>query len=240
MSVPGLGFPMSGRTVSVLSSDTTTFNLADELGNPTTPVYYTLIVSTGALRGSTTVSSPALDASGLHEDSHGLWRVFGSLVGKGGDGADGNTGIYGVEGAGGGGAGNVVGQGGTATAPATDGADGLLLTGGAGGTSDPTPGPPAVFYSPENGGDAVKLNHTVECVISGTIRGGGGGGRSGLVIVDTGPVYYTAGQGGDLDEDGWFNGSQAGGSSKGYAVRLIGATASFSYSGSGFVGTVGA
>lgn len=238
MPLPGLGFPAGlTRTVTVVSGDAT-FSLAEALKYPSSAVTYVLLVPGYASRGSSDVALPAIDAkTDMPSGSSGTWLINGDATGKGGDGSDGNTGPYRLDGAGGGGAGKIVGAGGTATAPATDGSDGTATTGGAAGAAGVGSGP-EVFNAPEDGGDAIWLNHAVTARVYGNVFGGGGGGRSGLALFDGFLVtLYDPGQGGDLEEDGWFNGAQTGGVA-GRAVRLFGGSASFSWSGPGLVGNV--
>lgn len=232
MTIPGLQMPaVSSYVIGLNVSDNTPFDLAAAFGNPVDAINYRLYVSTGVVQGSTTQFVPAIDATGLHADSVGLWFINGQIVGRGGKGASvtqvGISTFYNpAPGGGGGGAGAQVGAGGTVFTDGTDGDPGTLTTGGAGGAAGtiadfadaPTPG--------EDGGDAVWTNHAITAVVEGGVRGGGGGGG----------FFAPAGDaGGDLDQGGF--GALAGGA--GNAVRLFG-TGSFSYSGGGTVGVVSA
>ena len=233
MTIPGLQMPaVASYVVGLDSSDNTPFDLAAAFGNPAGAINYRLYVSTGAVRGSTTLFVPAIDATGLHADSTGLWFVNGQVVGRGGKGASltqtgGVTFWPLVLGGGGGGAGAQVGAGGTTITDGTAGDPGTLTTGGAGGAAGTISDVADDATPAEDGGDAVWTNHAITAVVEGGVRGGGGGGG---FLVPAGDV------GGDLDQPGSgpFSGFA------GNAVRLFGGTASFSFSGAGTVGTVSA
>ena len=228
MPLPGLSFGGAvGLSAVIATSTNTPVDLAALLGvDSSAAVVYRLFVPSGVTQGSTAAATPAIDATGLHADSVGYWFVDGTIVGKGGNGGNGGANGSFVFGGGGGGAGAAVGTGGTATAPATAGADGTATTGGAGGNTAAS----ALVLSqtsPQNGGDAVALSHTVVAVVTGGVRGAGGGGAPGSGVSNG----YA---GGDLDTNG--GGAPVG--LKGYAVRLSGSGA-WSASGGGTVGTVG-
>lgn len=242
MSLPGLGFHGGGRVVGISSSANTTFVLADALSNPAFAIRYVLILQAGVERGSASISLPSIDAStGMNPGSIGKWIVSGSARGRGGAGAQGNVSQWRIEGGGGGGAGFPGGAGGVATPPATDGNAGTATTGGTGGASAAGSIIPNTNYESTAGGDAVWLNHAVTAVLVGDIHGGGGGGGSGFYFTDGVTIIdYVSGKGGDLDEYGYDNGTAIPLTPPGNAVRLIGGSASFSSSGPGTVGTVGA
>lgn len=230
MPVPGLGAAHGGLTL-VLDSANTTYDLAAALGNPSGAVFYTLIVPSGVVRGAPDASNPAIDASGLHVDSEGFWIVEGDVYGAGGAGGGHTAGVFPLgfsPGGGGGGAGTEIGSGGTAVGAGTNGSDGTATTGGSGGSNNAANASIAALVVAENGGDAIALNHSVTVLVTGSIRGGGGGGSHPTLVSDP------PGDGGDLDQPG--TGSLPG--AAGYAVRLSGSGA-WSASGGGIVGTVG-
>ena len=234
MPLPGLsGAGHAGLVAVISASSNTPVDLSALLGvDSSAPVVYSLFVSSGVTQGSTSVSTPAIDATGLHADSIGYWFVDGTVVGKGGNGAYVPAGGFPFSlspGGGGGGAGAAVGVGGAGFAPGTNGSNGTSTTGGAAGVNDPTPTAAAgATIDAEDGGDAVHLSHTAVVIVSGGVRGGGGGGG----YNSSGFIPQAAG---NLDSDGSGNIHFG---VKGYAVRLSG-TGAWSASGGGTVGTVG-
>ena len=240
MPVPGLTGGGGGIVVAITAS-TQDVDLAALLGNPSGAVHYMLFIDSGVVVGSSSTSTPALDASGLNAGSVGRWFVNGSAYGAGGDGGNGwaFSGGNGFDGGGGGGGGgSIVGLGGDGAFTGGDGADGTL-DGGTGGQTlvavsgdiTGTPGLP--------GGDSVTLNHPVTVYVSGNIGGGGGGG-DGASDVDS---LDDGGDGGGLGEDGG-NGSSEGatqGAAAGFAIRYSeSGDATINLVGSGSVeGTVG-
>lgn len=226
-----------------IESTTQNVDLAALLGNPTSKILYSLIVPSAVLIGSSSVSTVSLDATGLTEDSVGIWTVLGNIYGAGGDGGNGwghSSGNFGDGGGGGGGGGNIVGLGGSGAFTAGDGADGVDDLGGNGGQSFATASGDIVGSLGIAGGDSVTLNHPVTMYVSGVIGGGGGGG-DGANSFDG--DFDDGGDGGGLGTAGG-NGSSPGatqGGAAGFAIRYSGSgNATINIVGSGFVlGTVG-
>lgn len=234
MAVPGLMGAGHNVLTAVLSASSTTTDLHAALGSPSGAVRYHVFVGSGVVLGSTSTSTPALDATGLHVDSVGTWWVDGDIIGCGGDGGEGD-GVYPTPdfggGGGGGGAGSTPGGGGSGHANGSNGSNGgtwPTTTGGAAGSnSDNAANTNATGATPTAGGDGLQLNHAVTIHLSGTIGGGGGGGDGGYVI---GLVPTAPASGGGVGVDST--------QPAGYAIRYSGSGAA-SVTGGTVLGTVG-
>lgn len=187
----------SGGLVIVINANAQDVDIAALLDNPTGPVRYRLLIAAGVVVSGSNSTSPPIEARGLHESSVGIWSNLGKIHAAGGNGADGapGTGIGGG-GGGGGGAGNVPGSGGSGDPDGTNGADGTSGdppgNGGAGGTTQFFTN--LLVFPGTDGGDAVRLSHSVTISNgSGEIWGGGGGGA---------PGWFAAGRGGRDGGDG--------------------------------------
>ena len=175
-----------GGPSRIIDADAEVVDLHALFGSPSGAVSYTLIIPAGVTVGNDFVSGKlySIDATGFDASSVGIWIVAGDIIGKGGYGGDGGSGLTpGFEfkgGGGGGGAGVPPGPGGTGFDTATDGEDGIRLTGGAAGASNTeTPDETTAFVAQGLGFDAVRINHPITVQLSGLIACGGAGGASG-------------------------------------------------------------
>lgn len=212
----------------MVPASTTTFDVAAALGSPAAAFNYTLILPAANMAGG----FPAIDATGLHDDSFGSLVIRGDGRGSAGDGGRGIAGTPWQFAGGGGGAGYPVGAGAEYA-----GADGTLTAGGAGGSGvDAFTGPITPAVDGSDAGHALHTSHDMQIFMDGgTLWGGGGGGGGSGGFVD-------GGDGGDLGDPGDPDDSATTvGGAGGYAVKhnRSGITLTWPLGMTGVVGSVG-
>lgn len=202
----------TGSPTQFVTSGTSGVDVAALFGSPSGPIAYTLIVEAGVIVGrqsplaSTSESrlAPTLDATGLHQDSIGLWLIDGYVLGGGGRGLNGGDRVAGPAGEAGGGAGGGAGYpAGTAGVAGDDGAggaggatagaagddtsiSGTSPAGGAAGTSSWLVSPSLVWNDTDWAldftlswwGVATQLGHTLSATPEAVIESGGDAART--------------------------------------------------------------
>jgi len=216
--VPGIGSPPPTLPTVVPTDGQTAVDIHSELGSPADAMTYLFVVPSAYSVGGpapvqdTTAGgwfeSVAVDATGMHIDSLGIWIVPGNIFGMGGRGGDGRystlDATFGGAG-GGGGAGYPAGPAGNGASSiwgSAQGSDGTAgddttgsapFSGGAAGGDDVVNSHPGHlliemifealitdYKEAQSGGTAIATNHDLEIYnAGGQIWGGGGGGSGG-------------------------------------------------------------